>query len=903
MRSRGRAPVGMGLAVQQGSPAWGVPLQQLLLAAPGPAAAKPRPAGRGGQRARGAAAVCGDFPRGVYRWATSAEGLWRHISDLGEAPTAAAASAGLAAMTARYRGAAIGALLEEHCPLPGRRPVFGPRAPQPAGVSIGGGGGGSVSWITQEPSGSNGGGGADDGLRDCACSAASPGQSLHRRGSSCLDRMTLQDLAGASTPPRAVERFVWGCLRRLVPAELLAPTPEQRCGVRRAVRRAITLTRFETMTVHQATQGIATGAFAWMPGGRRGPGSRQCNPELQAKRQRYLTLWMEWLLAGLVVPLIRGHFYVTETESKRLSLSYFRKPVWNRLRILALRQFTSTIYREISPSVAGPGLRCRRLGAAKLRLVPKAGGVRPIVNLGARSTIPASLAGGAAAPSLRSFPAVNWALQNVQQVLKAELAREPAALGASVFGYDGAYHRLAPFLRANRQHRTSAAQPIYVVNVDVKAAFDSVDPERILRLVEERVGNGMFEVTRHATVAPAPGGCRVKFGRRAEALADEDAALSTDTDWPARVLGRKAGAVAVRQGLPEHLRGSEAKRLLAEHLLGNLVRARDKWLIQRSGIPQGSVVSTLLCSLYLADLEERHLLPLVGTADGGGRAASGAFAMARLIDDIIIITRSRAMAEHVVRRLHAGFPDYGVVVNTRKTALNFDMTTGGERLPRNEVLEPGGRRFVPWCGLLFDSATLEIQVDYTRIQGCPLREMMTLPHLGSCPGARLRSKLCQFVRHKCNMLLLDPNINSSTTIRVNIYQSLMVVAMRFHVYMASLPMQKGSRDIRFAIGAINGVISYTAALVARVQCQSKLQHNFSLEFDCSHEVPTSVSRCHVRWLGLHAFQVILQRKQCHCTSGVLVWLGQQLTLYPNIAHQLLDVVDPSRHRLIWNTRF
>jgi len=52
--------------------------------------------------------------------------------------------------------------------------------------------------------------------------------------------------------------------------------------------------------------------------------------------------------------------------------------------------------------------------------------------------------------------------------------------------------------------------------------------------------------------------------------------------------------------------------------------------------PQGSVLSTLLCSLFLADLEARHLRPLLpaprpdasqtaspASSEGGGSAASG----------------------------------------------------------------------------------------------------------------------------------------------------------------------------------------------------------------------------------------------------------------------------------------
>lgn len=60
--------------------------------------------------------------------------------------------------------------------------------------------------------------------------------------------------------------------------------------------------------------------------------------------------------------------------------------------------------------------------------------------------------------------------------------------------------------------------------------------------------------------------------------------------------------------------------------------------------------------------------------------------------------------------LPPGFPDYGVHVNRTKTALNFDMRLEGALLPRNELVEESGRRFVRWCGLLVNADTLEMQV-------------------------------------------------------------------------------------------------------------------------------------------------------------------------------------------------
>eukprot|EP00951_Prasinocladus_malaysianus_P010967 scaffold80978_cov40-Prasinocladus_malaysianus.AAC.1 len=55
------------------------------------------------------------------------------------------------------------------------------------------------------------------------------------------------------------------------------------------------------------------------------------------------------------------------------------------------------------------------------------------------------------------------------------------------------------------------------------------------------------------------------------------------------------------------------------------------------------------------------------------------------------------------------FPDYDVGINRAKSAINFDTSINGKQVQRNEFMEPGGRRFIQWCGLLMNGDSLELQ--------------------------------------------------------------------------------------------------------------------------------------------------------------------------------------------------
>ena len=57
--------------------------------------------------------------------------------------------------------------------------------------------------------------------------------------------------------------------------------------------------------------------LSFLPGGSK-------NPSLHQARQRSLAAWLAWLFGSLVVPLIRAHFYVTETEALRQHVLYYR---------------------------------------------------------------------------------------------------------------------------------------------------------------------------------------------------------------------------------------------------------------------------------------------------------------------------------------------------------------------------------------------------------------------------------------------------------------------------------------------------------------------------------------------------------------------------------------------------
>ena len=176
---------------------------------------------------------------------------------------------------------------------------------------------------------------------------------------------------------------------------------------------------------------------------------------------------------------------------------------------------------------------------------------------------------------------------------------------------------------------------------------------------------------------------------------------------------------------------------LNEHVKCNVLQLDKKFYLQNVGIPQGSVLSSLLCSFYYGNLEKSRLYPFLEkvcgpTGDSSLRqpddhsrssltnssdeatSSSPKYMLLRFIDDFLFISTSKKQAEMFLSRLRRGFREYNCHMNEAKFGFNF-VTDEISGLQSNRVyIGEDGISFVPWSGLFINCCTLEVQADYTR---------------------------------------------------------------------------------------------------------------------------------------------------------------------------------------------
>lgn len=156
---------------------------------------------------------------------------------------------------------------------------------------------------------------------------------------------------------------------------------------------------------------------------------------------------------------------------------------------------------------------------------------------------------------------------------------------------------------------------------------------------------------------------------------------------------KRKGTIFVDSAARKHHDTKDLLALMTAHVGQNLVRIGKKYYRQKTGIPQGSILSSTICNYFYADLERNHLEFL--QADD--------CLLLRLIDDFLLITIDQAKARQFVEVMQTGLPEYGVTVNLEKSLINFSLTVQGSAVPR-----PDDRQKFPYCGLVIDCKTLAV---------------------------------------------------------------------------------------------------------------------------------------------------------------------------------------------------
>ncbi|XP_034513001.1 telomerase reverse transcriptase [Ailuropoda melanoleuca] len=666
--------------------------------------------------------------------------------------------------------------------------------------------------------------------------------------------------------PWQVYAFLRACLCRLVPAGLWGSRHNQHRFLRN-VKKFISLGKHAKLSLQELTWKMKVQDCAWLHGS---PGAR-CVPAAEhRRREEVLATFLCWLMGTYVVELLRSFFYVTETTFQKNRLFFYRKTVWSQLQSIGIRQhFTSVHLRELSAAEVRRHHEARgTLLTSRLRFLPKPSGLRPIVNMD-------YVVGARTFRRDKKVQHLTSQVKTLFSVLNYERARRPSLLGASVLGMDDIHRAWRAFVL--RVRARDPAPQLYFVKVDVTGAYDALPQDRLVEVIANviRPQENTYCMRQYAVVRrTAQGHVRKSFKRHVSTFTDLQPYMRQFVEHLQETSSLR-DAVVVEQSSSLNEAGSGLFHLFLRLVYNHVIRIGGKSYVQCQGIPQGSILSTLLCSLCYGDMEGR-LFP--GIQQDG--------VLLRLVDDFLLVTPHLTQARAFLRTLVRGVPEYGCTANLQKTAVNFpveDIALGSAA-----PLQLPAHCLFPWCGLLLDTRTLEVSCDYSSYAQTSIRSSLTFSQ-GTRPGRNMRRKLFAVLRLKCCSLFLDLQVNSVHTVYTNIYKIFLLQAYRFHACVLQFPF---NQPVRKNPSFFLRVIVDTASL-----CYSLLKaKNTGMSLGtkgASGPFPSEAAQ----WLCLHAFLLKLARHggTYRCLLGALRAAKAQLCRQlPGVTLAALEAAaDPS----------
>ncbi|XP_075442467.1 telomerase reverse transcriptase isoform X3 [Ascaphus truei] len=544
--------------------------------------------------------------------------------------------------------------------------------------------------------------------------------------------------------------FVRQCLNRVVP-ELLWGSSHNKCRFLNHVKTLIYSVKFGKISLSELLWKMRVEDCIWV---RLKKGNHFVPASEHLLREGILAKFLYWLMDTYVIQLLRSFFYITETMFQKSKLFFYRKNIWSKLQNFGLRKYLANIKVRLISSEEIEDMQQQKNVplVSRLRFIPKTNGLRPIAKM--CNTLRAKQSKKSKAKKIQHF---NTQVRNLFSVLNYERSRTSSLVGSSVFGLDDIYKTWRRFVLEVQESKAEKAK-FYFVKTDVTGAYDTIPHSKLDEVVSKVISPNIEEaycIRRYATLwTDSTGQIRKSFKQHVSTMVDF---LPNMKQFASHLQNSNLmqNCILVEQSLCLNESSSKLLAFFQQIFCNHILVIKNQYYVQCCGIPQGSMLSTLLCSLCYGDMENKLFCG---------------------------IQQNGTLAE--------GIPQYGCSISPHKTVVNFPI----DDIPECSKAEQlSAHCLFPWCGLLLDTQTLEVYCDYSSYACTSIRSSLTFCH-STMAGKNMRHKLIRVLRLKCHSLFLDLKVNSLRTVCINVYKIFLLQAYRFHACVIQLPFNQSVRN-------------------------------------------------------------------------------------------------------------
>ncbi|XP_034617377.1 telomerase reverse transcriptase isoform X3 [Trachemys scripta elegans] len=424
--------------------------------------------------------------------------------------------------------------------------------------------------------------------------------------------------------------FVRECLDLVVPAELWGSS-HNKCRFLKNVKTFISLGKFARFSLQELMWKMRVNDCTWL----RVIKGDHFVPALEHHyREEILAKFLYWLMDTYIVQLLRSFFYITETMFQKNMLFFYRKLIWSKLQNIGMRNHFAKVHLRALSAEEIEKVQQKKCVpmASKLRFIPKPNGLRPIVKVN-------SVFGAKTLNRKNRDKKVhyfNTQLKNLFSVLNYERTENTSLLGSSVFGKDDIYKIWRKFVSEVLESNDKIPR-FYYVKADVTGAYDTIPHDKLVEVVSQILDpekRTVYCIRRYAVIKITMSGQIRKYYRRH---------VSTFKDFMSHMRlfvshlqesTSLQNAIVVEQSLSLNETSSSLFAFFLQMIHNNILEIEGRYYLQSCGIPQGSILSTLLCSLCYGDMENKLFCGI--QRDG---------VLIRLIDDFLLLTPHLTLAK------------------------------------------------------------------------------------------------------------------------------------------------------------------------------------------------------------------------------------------------------------------
>ena len=654
---------------------------------------------------------------------------------------------------------------------------------------------------------------------------------------------SLQSLISQRSHTANVSSFFKSVMKSVFPIEFWG-SAHNFCVVLNGIETFLSMRKKEKIAMKQIMKGIRILDIRWLFNqSNSGHTNKRPKTDHEAATRVFDSV-MQWVYCHFLIPIVRSTFYCTDTEFTGDQLIYYRKPVWTKIRSIATEKLRGQ-FKRVERNKLEETLKQSSLGFSGLRILPKANGnIRPIALLCKQERSLHAFHNIKTGPSWQ-FRGTNQGLKEAFKVLSFEHRQNPTLFGAGVHGFHEVHKKLLGFV----EKRKGCPSELYFASVDIHHCYDNINQSHLLGIIDNILSKEEYASQECTIIHPFDGTSRLMHKK--EKSVGSPGNIVSFLDQAKHIASRQNHAVVVDQVRCHIANKAMLLSLLEEHLSRNLVVLKDQFapqlLLQTSGIPQGSILSSMLCNYYYGDIEP-HLLQGVFHDTSNDQNL-----LIRVIDDFILITSNKNTCKRFIEKMRQGSSHYGVQINEKKTKTSHEIDATGKS--SRCTVKMNGRDYFQWCGLLINTANCEVQIDYSRFAATRALDTITI-NMVSNEGEKFALQLRNFVRPRCSPILFDSRINSPSTTMINFHQAIIMCAIKtVHYIVQSLDDGGPKKNEKFLFRCIKDVVLFAHNLI-----QSNLR---KLGGEIGEDLPSDRNSIKTifdvkdaLWLGIHAFQAV-----------------------------------------------